>query len=109
MTENRVPEEQWISMSERILNEQPERLQRLLLDIARNHPEMSFFATDLARLRMAGREWDQELRRLWQARSAARIDAIVNKPRSTEDPVCRPLPFLAALVRSRLENDDLAN
>ncbi len=94
--------EEWISVSERILHEQPERLQELLLDISRRHPEMSFYAADLARLRMAGREREKELEELWQARSEDRIDAIVNNHFPAGDPLCRALSFLAGLVRTRL-------
>ncbi len=95
--------EGWISVSERILHEQPERLQELLLDISRRHPEMSFYATDLARLRMAGRE--QELEQLWQARSVERIDAIINRRYEADDPTCRAMAFLATLVRAKLERN----
>ncbi|HEB51582.1 MAG TPA: hypothetical protein ENI89_13325 [Desulfobulbus sp.] len=96
--------EEWIAVSERILREQPEKLQELLLDIAKKYPEMSFFATDLARLRMAGGEHEKELEQLWQAPSVERIDAIVNSTHQAGDPARRALRFLACLVRTRLDS-----
>ncbi len=99
----RKKEEMWLSLSERILNERPERLQELLLEISKKHPEMSFYATDLARLRMAGGEKAEELRRLCRSRSVDRIEAIAGRGR---DPGCRALAFLAGLLRTSLAGGD---
>ena len=95
--------DRWISVSERILNEQPERLQGLLLDISIRYPEQSFFAADLARLRMAGEEMEERLQQLWRARSADTLDSIARCRQ--EEPACRVLNFLADLVRSRLDGN----
>ncbi|GEM_PF-3371520 len=90
--------EEWIAVSERILHARPEELQQLLLDISKQHPEMSFYATDLARLRMAGRKKAKELEQLWRDRSAERINAMARSRPGTTDPGSRALAFLATLV-----------
>lgn len=94
--------EQWLKVSAWVLAEDPERLQKCILDIYKNRPEMCSYATELAQLRMTGPKMENSLLRIWDAKSADSVDMIVRR-NSHAHPAGRALSFLAELVKKNLE------
>ena len=92
----------WLSTTSQVLHEQPERLQKLVLQISKKNPAMGFYASDLARLRMSGMEMEDILTRIWNADSVHIVDQIVNRQPEAEHPCSGALAFLADLIKSDL-------
>ncbi len=93
---------QWLSVSAQVLLEEPEQLQHRLLQIYKNRPELSCYATELAQLRMIGPMMEKCLLRIWDATTVNGIDKIVREV-SHEQPTDRALRFLAGLVKQGIE------
>jgi len=95
--------EQWLKVSAHVLMEKPERLQRCILKIYKNKPEMCCYATELAQLRMTGPTMENSLLQIWAAKTGDSIDLIVRQ--NTHDhPAGRALFFLAELVKKGLKH-----
>ena len=94
--------EQWLKVSAHVLTEEPGRLQKCILDIYKNKPEMCSYATELAQLRMTGPSMENSLLRIWDAKSVDSIDLIVRQ-NNNDHPAGRALSFLADLVKLDLE------
>ncbi len=99
---NRREIEQWLRVSAQILQEDPKRLQYRLLQIYKDKPALSCYATELAQLRMIGPMMEQYLLRIWDATSPNGIDQIIGEI-NTEQPSDRALRFLARLVKKEIE------
>ncbi len=99
---NRKETEQWLSVSAQILQEEPKQLQYLLLQIYKDKPALSCYATELAQLRMIGPLMESYLLRIWDATSPKGIDQIIGEIRSGQ-PNDRALRFLARLVKKGIE------
>ncbi len=94
--------EQWLKISAHVLREEPEQLQKCILDIYKNKPEMCSYATELAQLRMTGPSMENSLLQIWDAKTVDRIDLIVRQSNHNH-PAGRALSFLADLVKLDLE------
>lgn len=99
---NRREIEQWLRVSAQILQEDPKRLQYRLLQIYKDKPELSCYATELAQLRMIGPMMEQYLLRIWDATSPNGIDQIIGEI-NPKQPSDRALRFLARLVKKEIE------
>jgi len=96
--------EQWLDVSAQVLHEKPEQLQYRLLQISRNCPELSCYATELAQLRMIGPVMEQRLLQIWDATSTTSIDKIVRQA-SYDRQTDRVLHFLATLVKIDIDKE----
>ena len=94
--------EQWLKVSAHVLMEQPEQLQKCIVEIYKNKPEMCGYATDLAQLRMTGPTMENSLLQIWGAETADSIDLIVRQ-NTHNHPAERALIFLADLVKKDIE------
>ncbi len=94
--------EQWLSVSAQILQEDPKQLQYRLLQIYKDKPALSCYATELAQLRMIGPMMEKCLLRIWDATSSTGIDQIIEEINSGQ-PTDRALRFLAQLVKEGMK------
>ncbi len=101
-SENRRETEQWLSVSAQILQEEPKRLQYRLLQIYKDKPALSCYATELAQLRMIGPIMEKYLLRIWDASSPQGIDRIIGEI-NPDQPTDRALRFLARLVKKGIK------
>jgi len=92
----------WLSTTSDVLSVQPEGLQKLLLQISKKNPDVSFYASDLAKLRMSGVEMEDILTRIWNADSISSVDQIISRQSGTEHPCPGALIFLADLIKINL-------
>ena len=99
---NRKKNEQWLNVSAQILQEEPKRLQYRLLQIYKDKPALSCYATELAQLRMIGPMMEKYLLRIWDATSSTGIDQIIGEINPGQ-PTDRALRFLARLVKEGIE------
>ena len=94
----------WFSTTFQVLYERPERLQKIVLHISKENPEMGSYASDLARLRMSGLVMEDILIRIWNADSVGHVDQILKQQILVNFP-CTPTPalaFLADLIKTDL-------
>jgi len=94
--------EKWLSTTSRVLYERPERLQKIVLDISRHTPEMGFYASDVAKLRMSGLVMEDILFGIWNADSTGSVDQLLKQQSMTYMPHFPALSFLAELIKSDL-------
>jgi len=94
--------DQWLNVSAHILEERPSKLQHSILKIYRNKPEFCCYATELAQLRMIGPVMENNLLRIWNAKTADDIDRLTQL-NSNKQPADRALLFLATLVKMNIE------
>jgi hypothetical protein len=101
-TDTNSRNEQWLSTTSRVLYERPERLQKTVLDISKGNPEMGYYASDVAKLRMSGLVMENILFGIWNADSAGYVDQLL-KQQPTPYIQCSPaLSFLAELIKTDL-------
>ena len=93
----------WLRTTSEVLNAQPEGLQKLLLQISMKDPDVSFYASDLAKLRMSGMEMENTLTRIWNADSSSTVDQIIIHQYETKHPCIGVLTFFADLVKNNLD------
>ena len=94
--------EKWLSTTSEVMGAQLEGLQELLLRISKKDPDVSFYASDLAKLRMSGLEMENTLSRIWNADSTSTVDQIIIGHYETKHPGIGALTFLADLVKIKL-------
>lgn len=94
--------QKWFSTTSQVLEEQPEHLQRLVLHISRENPEMGFYASDLACLRMSGMEMDKTLSKIWHADSESCLEEIMTQQPDEASTSSHALPFLIDLVKNNI-------
>jgi len=92
---------QWLQVSGQVLQVEPDRLQRQLLQISEERPALSCYATELAQLRMISPEMEQALLTMLTAQSVHSVDRITDSI-CREQPVHRALLFLAGLMKQGL-------
>jgi hypothetical protein len=92
---------QWLQVSGQILQVEPDRLQRQLLQISKKRPALSCYAAELAQLRMISPEMEQALLTMLTAKSEHSVDRITDRI-CREQPVHRALLFLAGLMKQGL-------
>ena len=92
---------QWLQVSGQVLQVEPDRLQRRLLQISEERPALSCYATELAQLRMIGPEMEQTLLTMLTAQSIHSVDRITDRI-CRDQPVHRALLFLAELMKQGL-------
>jgi len=96
----------WFSTTSSILHERPERLQNLVLQVAKSSPEMGRYASDLARLRMSGIVMENMLFMIWKARSSVQVDQIITQSCLFEHPCTGALTVLADVIKKDLSGRD---
>ncbi len=94
--------EKWLRTTSRVLYERPERLQRIVLDIAKENPELGSYASDVAKLRMSGLVMEGILFGIWHADSAGYVDQLLRQQPMTYIPRSPALSFLAELIKTDL-------
>ena len=92
----------WIATTSDVLSVKPEGLQKLLLQISKKNPDVSFYASDLARLRMSSREMENMLTRIWHADSISSIDQIISRQSKADHPCSGALKFFVNLIKINL-------
>ncbi len=95
--------QKWLTASSQILHEPPEHLQKLVLKISSKNPDMGFYASELASLRMSGLEMNDTLNKIWQADSAYRLEKIIAQQSPDRQSPCHALPFLIDLKKIDLD------
>lgn len=98
---NEKQREQWLQVSAHVLQEKRDQLQPRILEIYRNSPGLSSYATDLAQLRMTGKNMEGVLLQIWNAQTPDSIDLIIST-NTLHHPANRALTFFAELVKSTL-------
>ncbi len=96
--------EQWLKVSAHVLMEKSDQLQPRILEIYKNSPGLSSYATDLAQLRMTGKDMEQILLQIWDAQTTTSIDQIIST-NHLHHPATRALTFFANLMKSTLEKE----
>ena len=99
-------EKRWLNTTFDVLHEHPKHLQKLILQISRQNPDMGFYASDLARLRMSGMEMENLLTRIWNADSPSRVDQIVETKTKMEHPCSGALNVFADLIKNHLSRTE---
>jgi hypothetical protein len=100
--QSKAQTQKWLSTTSDILSAQPEGLQKLLLQISKKDPDVSLYASDLAKLRMSGMEMENILTRIWHADTISCIDQIISRQSGTGHPCPGALIFLAELIKINL-------
>ncbi len=92
----------WLSTTSRVLYERPERLQKIIYHISEENPEMSSYASDLAKLRMSGLVMENILVGIWNADSPDHVDELLRRQILANIPSSPALAFLAELIKTDL-------
>ena len=92
----------WFSTTSQVLYERPEGLQKIVLHISKENPEMGSYASDLARLRMSGLVMEDILVRIWNADSVDHVDQLLKRQILANLPSTPALAFLADLIKTDL-------
>jgi len=95
----------WLNTTSQILHERPENLQKIVLQISKENPEIGFYASDLAKLRLSGLVMEDILVRIWNADSAAHVDQHLNRQILANLPSTPALSFLAELIKTDLTRE----
>lgn len=93
---------QWLRVSAQVLREEQERLQPCIIEIYKNTPGLSSYATDLAQLRLTGPEVEKSLLQILDAKTVETIDLVVKKT-ALHHPAERAFLFFAYLAKRDLE------
>ncbi len=96
--------QKWLTTSSQVLHEPPEHLQKLVLKISSKNPDMGFYASELASLRMSGLKMNDTLNQIWQADSANGLEEIIAHQSPDGQSLCHALPFLIDLKKIDLDN-----